>query len=101
MCLLCGEDAFGLLPPSRPRRSWSSTRALSSFPSHLCAVRPRRRCKLFRLAETEWKQRGLGDIKILKHKVTGKCRMVMRQEKTLKVVANLMVDPNASLVRWL
>lgn len=32
------------------------------------------RAKLFRFADKEWKERGLGDIKILKHKDTGKLR---------------------------
>jgi len=53
----------------------------------------RQRGKLSRLADGEWKQRGLGDIRLLKHKVTGRVRLVMRQEKTLKLVANHVVDP--------
>jgi E3 SUMO-protein ligase RanBP2 len=32
------------------------------------------RAKLFRLDNNEWKERGLGDIKILRHKMTGKTR---------------------------
>ena len=32
------------------------------------------RAKLFRFTDKEWKERGLGDIKILKHKNTGKLR---------------------------
>lgn len=32
------------------------------------------RAKLFRFTDKEWKERGLGDIKILKHKETGKLR---------------------------
>ena len=32
------------------------------------------RAKLFRYWETEWKERGLGDVKILRHKDTGKLR---------------------------
>jgi N-acetylgalactosamine kinase len=57
----------------------------------------KQRCKLFRLHDKEWKERGTGDIKLLKHKVTGKFRIVMRQEKTLKVCANQSVDPNIEL----
>lgn len=32
------------------------------------------RAKLFRFAEGEWKERGLGDVKILKHKKSGNFR---------------------------
>lgn len=49
-----------------------------------------RRAKLFRLNkdEGEWKERGTGDVRFLKHKVTGKTRILMRRDKTLKVCAN-------------
>lgn len=51
-----------------------------------------RRAKLFRYASDadppEWKERGVGDVKILKHKVTGLYRLLMRREKTLKICAN-------------
>ena len=36
----------------------------------------------------EWKERGTGDARLLKHKTTGKVRLLMRQEKTGKIVAN-------------
>jgi hypothetical protein len=36
----------------------------------------------------EWKERGTGDVKFLKHKQSGKIRLLMRQEKTGKIVAN-------------
>jgi Ran-binding protein 1 len=44
-----------------------------------------------------WKERGLGDVKILKHKSTGQCRILMRQEKTLKVCANFRVLPESKI----
>lgn len=49
-----------------------------------------RRAKLFRFHKdiTEWKERGTGDVRLLKHKETGKVRLVMRRDKTLKVCAN-------------
>lgn len=52
------------------------------------------RAKLFRFhADTqEWKERGTGDVKFLKHKGTGKTRIVMRRDKTLKICANHLVQ---------
>jgi Ran-binding protein 1 len=48
------------------------------------------RAKLFRFdrESREWKERGTGDVRLLKHKTTGKTRLVMRRDKTLKVCAN-------------
>ncbi|GAA6096642.1 E3 SUMO-protein ligase RanBP2 isoform X1 [Tachysurus ichikawai] len=48
------------------------------------------RAKLFRFeTETkEWKERGIGSIKILKHKTSGKYRLLMRREQVLKICAN-------------
>jgi hypothetical protein len=49
-----------------------------------------RKCKLYRYeaGSNEWKERGLGVVKLLKHKENGKIRLLMRQEKTLKIRAN-------------
>ncbi|KAG7357525.1 RanBP1 domain containing protein [Nitzschia inconspicua] len=44
-----------------------------------------------------WKDRGIGEAKILKHKENGKTRLLMRQEKTMKVIANHVVDPRIVL----
>lgn len=57
------------------------------------------RAKLFKFdAESkEWKERGTGDVKLLKHKENGKTRLVMRRDKTLKVCANHYVVPNMKL----
>lgn len=48
------------------------------------------RAKLFRYdAEAkEWKERGTGDVRFLKHKESGKVRLLMRRDKTLKICAN-------------
>lgn len=35
-----------------------------------------------------WKERGVGTVKLLKHKESGKVRLLMRQNKTLKICAN-------------
>jgi Ran-binding protein 1 len=44
----------------------------------------------------EWKERGTGDVKILKNKANGRVRLLMRQDKTGKVVANHYVVSDAS-----
>ena len=48
------------------------------------------RAKLFKFdrATREWKERGTGDVRLLKHKENSKTRLVMRRDKTLKVCAN-------------
>ncbi|XP_009772288.1 ran-binding protein 1 homolog c [Nicotiana tabacum] len=51
--------------------------------------------KLYRFDKegNAWKERGAGTVKLLKHKETGKVRLVMRQSKTLKICANHLVLP--------
>ena len=46
------------------------------------------RAKIYRWREDEWKERGTGIMKLLRNKQNYKIRFIMRQEKTLKVVAN-------------
>lgn len=57
------------------------------------------RAKLFRFHSdtNEWKERGTGDVKFLKHKVTGKTRILMRRDKTLKICANHLISPEYEL----
>ena len=57
------------------------------------------RAKLFRFhADTqEWKERGTGDVKFLKHKETKKTRVLMRRDKTLKICANHLVQGDYEL----
>jgi len=45
-------------------------------------------------AGLQWKERGVGDLKLLKHKETQFVRVLMRRDKTLKICANhiLMED---------
>jgi hypothetical protein len=49
------------------------------------------RAKLFRWRD-EWKERGVGELKLLRHKNTKRIRCVLRQDKTLKPVANFLVS---------
>jgi len=44
-----------------------------------------------------WKERGLGDVKVMKHKTSQECRLLMRQEKTLKICLNHKVQPATEL----
>ncbi|XP_026233210.1 E3 SUMO-protein ligase RanBP2 isoform X2 [Anabas testudineus] len=61
------------------------------------------RAKLYRFdTETkEWKERGIGNVKILKHSTKGKFRLLMRREQVLKICANhyitadMLLKPNA------
>ncbi|NXW47430.1 RANG protein, partial [Nyctiprogne leucopyga] len=57
------------------------------------------RAKLFRFASEndlpEWKERGTGDVKLLKHKEKGTIRLLMRRDKTLKICANHYMPTNA------
>ncbi|XP_064832629.1 E3 SUMO-protein ligase RanBP2-like isoform X4 [Oncorhynchus masou masou] len=57
------------------------------------------RAKLFRFdAETkEWKERGIGLVKILKHNTSGKVRLLMRREQVLKICANHYITPDMLL----
>jgi Ran-binding protein 1 len=43
--------------------------------------------------EKQWLEKGKGDVKILKHKENDRIRILMRQEKTLKIICNHFIDP--------
>ncbi|KRT81123.1 hypothetical protein AMK59_5403 [Oryctes borbonicus] len=56
------------------------------------------RAKLYRFdtksdVTPEWKERGTGEMKMLKHKENNTVRIVMRRDKTLKVCANHFITP--------
>ena len=64
------------------------------------------RSKLFRFTETllnkgsgkkEWIERGVGEVKLLKHRESSMIRALMRQEKTMKIIMNHVVDPRIVL----
>ncbi|KAB0406843.1 hypothetical protein E2I00_006166, partial [Balaenoptera physalus] len=87
--------------PKRPRKrrtslklAWRGTlvRPLLCLPNPSLNGFPQRRAKLFRFASEndlpEWKERGTGDVKLLKHKEKGTIRLLMRRDKTLKICAN-------------
>ncbi|OAY43742.1 ran-binding protein 1 homolog b [Manihot esculenta] len=57
------------------------------------------KAKLYRFDKegNQWKERGVGNVKLLKHKESGKVRLVMRQSKTLKICANHIVGPSINV----
>ncbi|KAK4780232.1 hypothetical protein SAY87_016338 [Trapa incisa] len=57
------------------------------------------KAKLYRFDKdgNQWKERGAGSVKLLKHKESGKVRLVMRQSKTLKICANHLVIPTMTV----
>ncbi|XP_058134297.1 E3 SUMO-protein ligase RanBP2 isoform X3 [Dasypus novemcinctus] len=57
------------------------------------------RAKLFRFdtESKEWKERGIGNVKILRHKTSGKIRLLMRREQVLKICANHYISPEMKL----
>lgn len=59
------------------------------------------RAKLYRFASEinppEWKERGTGDVKLLKHKEKGTIRLLMRRDRTLKICANHHIMPTMEL----
>ena len=57
------------------------------------------KAKLYRFDKegNQWKERGTGSVKLLKHKETAKVRLVMRQAKTLKICANHYVFPEITV----
>jgi Ran-binding protein 1 len=65
-----------------------------------------KRSKLFIYGETlldkgsglkTWRERGIGEVRLLKHKEHERIRVLMRQEKTMKVIANHAIDPRIKL----
>jgi len=48
------------------------------------------RTKLYRFNDNQWKERGVGNLKLLRDRKERKIRVLMRQEKTHKPVANFL-----------
>jgi len=53
------------------------------------------RSKLYRFKDADWKERGTGEAKLLRNSQTGMVRFLLRQEKTMKIVANHYVIDQA------
>ena len=55
------------------------------------------RTKLFRFQDGEWKERGLGNLKLLWNNTSGQARILMRREKVLKICANHFLTQDMTL----
>ena len=55
------------------------------------------RAKLFRFYDGEWKERGLGSLKLLWNNTNGHARILMRREKVLKICANHFLTQDMTL----
>jgi len=44
-----------------------------------------------------WRERGVGEVRILRHREHQRLRILMRQEKTMKVICNHALDPRIKL----
>ncbi len=60
------------------------------------------KCKLYRFDSDsgEWKERGVGQVRLLEHKENKRIRLLMRQEKTLKIRANHISKLSAFPGAW-
>lgn len=56
------------------------------------------RAKLYRKTGPEWKERGLGDVKILHHPSSGRVRLLMRREQVHKICLNHYLTKVRTLV---
>ena len=56
------------------------------------------RAKLFRWNDNQWKQRGVGECKILKDPENGKARLLLRRDQVLKLACNHFIQPEMNLI---
>ena len=55
------------------------------------------RCKMFRYDAAQWKERGVGELKILSNTLTGHRRLIMRRDQIHKLCANHGVFPGIEI----
>ncbi|ESO06131.1 hypothetical protein HELRODRAFT_144824, partial [Helobdella robusta] len=55
------------------------------------------KAKLYRFCQNEWKERGVGEVKLLK-KCETKFRLIMRREKILKICCNHWISSQMELI---
>lgn len=54
------------------------------------------RAKLYRYSDKEWKERGVGEMKILHHAGFGSYRLLLRREQVYKVVCNFLLTSDVT-----
>ena len=67
----------------------TDVKTVTGTESEVCIYK--QRVKLFRFRDNQWKERGIGNAKLLRNTADKKIRFVMRQEKTLKPVGNFLI----------
>lgn len=55
------------------------------------------KARLFRFDDGQWKERGTGLMKLLRHKVTKRARVLMRRDQVLKICANHFLTKDMKL----
>ena len=55
------------------------------------------RAKLYRFDNKEWKERGVGELKMLQNPKSGKVRLLMRRDQVLKVCCNHFLSADMAL----
>ena len=55
------------------------------------------RCKLYRFEANEWKEKGIGELKLLQHRATRTIRVLMRRDQVLKLCANHRLSADMKL----
>ena len=56
------------------------------------------RARLYRFTAAEWKERGVGGVRLLRHSATGRCRVVMRRDQVHKICLNHALSPDLTLL---
>lgn len=61
----------------------------------------KQRCRLYRFdaEKNQWKERGVGDVKLMRHTETGRVRVVMRRDQVHKVSqrCSILTPPNTTI----
>ena len=69
----------------------TDVKVVSGTEGEVCIYK--QRVKLFRFRDNQWKERGIGNAKLLRNNDKKSVRFVMRQEKTHKPVGNFVITP--------
>ena len=92
------ESLYDAMPDFKPIVSLPQLEAISTGEEDE-RVLFANRAKLYRYdgSASAWKERGIGEIKILEHKASGKARVLMRRDQILKLCCNHYITPEMTL----